>query len=124
MIKRYGAEMTARKVRRNKSISKRQQNGKAETTRWSGRVTAESDALDLAPGVFTLADPKRIAASLKRSAEKSCRRKADPFRSAMSMLVFFINRAGRNLTDPQRRKLEKAKEELRKLFHRPAPAQD
>lgn len=89
------------------------------TNKWSGRVTRESDALDLDGGVFTWKDPKRIARSLKRSAEKSRRRKTDPFRSAMSMLVFFINRAGDNL--PQRRKkvLEQSKNELRKLFGRP-----
>jgi hypothetical protein len=67
-------------------------------------------------GVFSLKDPKKIAASLKRSAEASKRRKADPFRSAMSMLVFYINRAGRNLSKTDRARLEKAKEELRKAF--------
>ena len=89
------------------------------TTRgWSGRVTRESDALDLDRGVFTLSDPRRIARSLKRSAEKSKRRKAEPFRSAMSMLVFFINRAGKNLSAKQRRTLESAKVELRRQFGR------
>jgi len=68
--------------------------------------------------VFTWDDPRRIARSLKRSAEKSTRRKAPPFRSAMSMLVFYINRAGRNLPEERRRILEKAKEELRKLYSR------
>jgi hypothetical protein len=79
-------------------------------------VTEHSDALDLERGVFTLKDPKAIAASIKRSAEASKRRKADPFRSAMSMLVFYINRAGRNLSKTDRARLEKAKEELRKAF--------
>jgi hypothetical protein len=84
--------------------------------RWSHQVTEHSDALDLEKGVFTLKDPKAIAASLKRSAEASKRRKADPFRSAMSMLVFYINRAGKNLSEADRARLEKAKDELRKVF--------
>jgi Protein of unknown function (DUF3175) len=83
---------------------------------WSGRVTRESDALDLRGGVFKLKDPKRIAKSLKRSAEKSHRRKTGPYRSALSMLIFFINRAGRNLPASRRRILEQAKIELRKQF--------
>jgi hypothetical protein len=86
--------------------------------RWSQRVTRESDALDLSKGVFTGKDPKRIAASLKRSAERSRRRKADPFRSALSMLTFYINRAGKNLPASRRRTLERAKVELRKQFGR------
>jgi hypothetical protein len=81
-------------------------------------VTRESDALDLDRGVFTLSDPKRIADSLKRSAERSHRRKADPYRSALSMLVFYINRAGKNLPAARRRTLEKAKIELRHQFGR------
>lgn len=85
---------------------------------WSGRVTRESNALDLDEGVFTWDDPKRIAASLKRSAEESHRRKADPYRSALSMLVFYINRAGKNLPAGRRRTLEKAKTELRRQFGR------
>lgn len=84
--------------------------------RWSKRVTETSDALDLEEGVFTWNDPKRIAESLKRSAEASRRRKSSPFRSAMSMLVFYINRAGSNLEPEQRKVLEQAKEELRKLY--------
>jgi hypothetical protein len=86
--------------------------------RWSQEVTEQSNALDLEPGVFTLNDPKQIAASLKRSAEASQRRKADPFRSAMSMLTFYINRAGKHLSDSDRTRLEKAKDELRKAFGR------
>jgi hypothetical protein len=83
---------------------------------WSGYVTKHSFALDLAEGVFTWDDPRKIALSLKESAEKSSRRKGTPFQSAMSMLNFYINRAGRNLT-PQRRKiLGRAKIELRCLF--------
>ena len=84
---------------------------------WSARVTRESNALDLEEGVFTWDDPRRIAASLLRSAETSTRRKADPFRSAMSMLVFYINRAGRKLDRRQKRVLEQAKEELRRLLY-------
>jgi hypothetical protein len=87
--------------------------------RWSQRVTETSDALDLEPGVFGFREPRRIARSLKRSAERSRRRKADPFRSAMSMLTFYINRAGRQLPAAQRARLEAAKDELRALFGRP-----
>jgi hypothetical protein len=88
------------------------------TRRWSQRVTRESNALDLEPGVFTWKDPRRIAASLKRSAERSRRRKAEPFRSAMSMLVFYLNRAGKGLPSAQRRTLERAKVALRRAFGR------
>jgi hypothetical protein len=84
--------------------------------KWSQRVTQTSNALDLEEGVFTWSDPKRIALSLSRSAEQSKRRKADPFRSAMSMLVFYINRAGRKLERGQRQILEQAKRELRVLY--------
>jgi hypothetical protein len=89
--------------------------------RWSARVTRESDALDLQRGVFTGRDPKRIAASLKRSAERSRRRKSDPYRSALSMLTFYINRAGKNLTAARRRTLQRAKVELRAQFGRKQP---
>lgn len=84
--------------------------------RWSQKVTQTSNALDLEPGVFTLEDPAQIARSLKKSAEESRRRKADPFRSAMSMLTFYINRAGKQLGAEQLARLEKAKDELRILF--------
>jgi hypothetical protein len=90
----------------------------AKKKRWSQDVTEHSDALDLKKGVFTLKDPKKIAQSLKRSAEQSKRRKADPFRSAMSMLVFYINRAGKTLSKAERDRLEKAKDELREAFGR------
>jgi len=83
---------------------------------WSAKVTRESHALDLEDGVFTWKDPKKIARSLRDSAEASSRRKSAPFRSAMSMLVFYINRAGRNLDADQRAILEQAKEELRQLY--------
>ncbi len=85
---------------------------------WSGKVTRESAALDLEEGVFTWRDPKRIARSLKASAERSRRRKSEPYRSAMSMLTFYINRAGHNLPAARRRTLERAKDELRHLFGR------
>lgn len=87
--------------------------------RWSARVMRTSNALDLEKDVFTRDDPRAIARSLKRSAERSKRRKADPFRSAMSMLVFYINRAGRNLPRSRRSRLERAKNELRALYGRP-----
>jgi hypothetical protein len=89
--------------------------------RWSQRVTRESDALDLSKGVFTWQNPKRIAASLKRSAQRSRRRKADAFRSALSMLTFYLNRGGKNLPAGRRRTLMRAKDELRRQFGR-APA--
>jgi hypothetical protein len=85
-------------------------------TYWSAKVTRESRALDLEEGVFTWRDPRRIAQSLKRSAELSRRRKGTPFRSAMSMLNFYVNRAGKNLNSSQRHILERAKVELRRLF--------
>ena len=86
--------------------------------RWSQRVTQESNALDLEQGVFTLTDPKKIAASLKRSAERSSRRKAGAYRSALSMLTFYINRAGKTLPKTQRSRLERAKLELKRQFGR------
>jgi hypothetical protein len=86
--------------------------------RWSGEVTRHSDALDLRRGVFTWSSPKRIAGSLKRSALHSRRRKADPYRSALSMLTFYINRAGKNLPASRRKALQRAKVELRKQFGR------
>lgn len=88
----------------------------ARTRKWSARVTKESNALDLRQGVFKHDDPKKIARSLKRSAGQSHRRKSSPYRSAMSMLTFYINRAGRELPARRKRILEKAKEELRALF--------
>ncbi|MGV6476297.1 DUF3175 domain-containing protein [Azotobacter vinelandii] len=90
-----------------------------ERQRWSRQVTENSDALDLEPGVFTWADPRAIARSLKASAERSERRKTTPFRAAMSMLTFYINRAGRQLSGERKARLEAAKDELRVLFERP-----
>ena len=86
--------------------------------RWSADVAEHSDALDLDEGVFTKKDPAEIAASLKRSAEHSPRKKGTPFQSAMSMLTFYINRAGDNLDAADRKRLEAAKDELRKLFNK------
>jgi hypothetical protein len=86
--------------------------------KWSQDVTDHSDALDLEARVFEQHDPHKIAVSLKRSAEHSDRRKSSPYRSAMSMLTFYINRAGHNLPDKQKRILERAKDELRKEFGR------
>jgi hypothetical protein len=88
--------------------------------KWSQEVTDRSNALDLKQGVFKLKDPKRIAASLKDSAEHSERRKADPYRSAMSMLTFYINRAGAQLQPDDKDRLEKAKDALRALYQRPS----
>src|SRR5262249_8020602 len=87
-----------------------------KTKKWSQHVTETSNALDLEEGVFSLDDPRKIARSLKRSAERSHRRKSDPFRSSMSMLNFYINRAGKNLSKERLSRLEAAKDELRDLF--------
>jgi hypothetical protein len=92
---------------------------KKRTRRWSSKVTAHSDALDLKRGIFTKDDPETIARSLKASAEHSKRRKSTPFRSAMSMLNFYINRMGSAMPQRRRRVLERAKDRLRQLFHRP-----
>jgi Protein of unknown function (DUF3175) len=97
---------------RKKSTARR----KAAPKRWSQKVTRESDALDLKRGVFTLRDPKRIAASLKRSAERSSRRKSGAYRSALSMLTFYLNRAGKTLPKTHRERLERAKGELKRQF--------
>lgn len=88
------------------------------TKRWSGYVTEHSFALDLEEGVFTWDSPSKIARSLKKSAEQSLHRKGTPFQSAMSMLNFYINRAGKNLKPKRKKILEQAKTELRKLFNR------
>ncbi len=91
---------------------------KLSPKRWSQRVTEQSDALDLRQGVFKLTDPRKIAASLKRSAERSSRRKAGAYRSALSMLTFYINRAGKGLPKTQRERLERTKGELKRQFGR------
>jgi hypothetical protein len=90
--------------------------GAAGGKRWSQEVTQHSNALDLEPGVFTHADPRQVALSLKRSAEASTRRKGTPYQSAMSMLTFYINRAGKDLPERQKDVLQRAKAELRKVF--------
>ena len=101
MAKQRRTHKTAR--RKTAASRKRRSGARAGARKWSGRVTRESDALDLDKGVFKLGSPKRIAASLKRSAERSRRRKADAYRSALSMLTFYINRAGRNLSASRKR---------------------
>jgi hypothetical protein len=108
-----GRKAPARNRKRSPSkASVRRKTGR----RWSREVTEHSDALTLDRGVFTSSDPKRIAASLKRSAERSKRRKSTPFRSALSMLTFYINRAGKNLPAARKKTLMRAKYELRKQF--------
>ena len=98
---------------------KKIENTTAGRGNWSQHVTETSDALNLQAGVFALTDPREIALSLKKSADTSKRRKTEPFRSAMSMLTFYINRAGRHLSEEQRDRLEEAKDELRDLYGRP-----
>jgi hypothetical protein len=110
--KRTGRKTAGRKT------AKRTATGGKSTSRWSVRVTKHSNALDLEKSVFKSSDPHRIALSLKRSAERSRRRKATPDQSAMSMLNFYINRAGRGLPQRKVRVLERAKGELRKVFGR------
>lgn len=112
-------DMVTRKSTRKLSASKRTKSSqRMHSKRWSAKVARESDALDLRKNVFRLDDPKKIAASLKGSAEHSTRRKADPYRSAMSMLTFYINRAGKNLPAPRKKILNRAKTELRSQFGR------
>src|ERR1700748_2050303 len=113
--------MAARKKARTASrrtASRKTSARKKTTRRWSARVTRESDALDLKGGVVKQTSAKKIASSLKRSAEKSSRRKSGAYRSALSMLTFYINRAGKNLPKAQRTRLERAKVELKKEFGR------
>ena len=100
-------------------IQKKTGKSTAGKSHWTQHVTETSDALDLQAGVFALNDPREIALSLKKSADTSQRRKTEPFRSAMSMLTFYINRAGRHLPEQQRNRLEQAKDELRELYGRP-----
>jgi hypothetical protein len=106
------------KRRKSQATTARRSKSKRGGRRWSARVTRESDALDLKKGVFSSKDPKAIARSLKRSAEHSKRRKADPYRSALSMLTFYINRAGKNLPASRKKVLQRAKGELRHAFGR------
>ncbi len=104
--------------RRARKASAARKTRKATPRRWSQRVTKESDALDLKSGVLNLTSAKKIAASLKRSAERSSRRKTGAYRSALSMLTFYINRAGKNLPKMQRGRLQRAKAELKHQFGR------
>jgi hypothetical protein len=112
--------MTSKRRAASKSSAARKRRGSSRRSRtgrrWSRHVTEHSDAMTLDKGVFTSRDPQRIAASLKRSAERSRRRKANPFRSALSMLTFYINRAGKKLPASRKRTLMRAKDELRKQF--------
>jgi hypothetical protein len=108
----------ARKTTHSRKTSARKSTRRAAPKRWSQRVTKESDALDLKQGVFKLTSAKEIAASLKRSAEHSARRKTGAYRSALSMLTFYINRAGKTLPQTQRTRLERAKVELKRVFGR------
>jgi hypothetical protein len=109
----------ARPRRAARARASRRGGGAAKARRWSRRVTEQSHALDLENRVFARS-PKQIARSLKRSAERSTRRKSSPFRSAMSMLTFYENRAGRNLPAPRKQAIREAKQELRRLFGRPS----
>jgi hypothetical protein len=110
--------MAARRKTAGRRTAKRKTAGRKSASRWSARVTKHSNALDLQKAVFASSDPHRIALSLKRSAERSKRRKGTPYQSAMSMLNFYINRAGRGLPQRKLRVLERAKGELRKVFGR------
>jgi hypothetical protein len=112
---RTGARKAAPKP---KPARRKSSPGKASPKRWSQRVTRESDALDLKQGVFKLTSARKIAASLKRSAERSSRRKAGTYRSALSMLTFYINRAGKTLPKTQRDRLQRAKTELKRQFEK------
>lgn len=114
----HSRKTASRKKTSARRSTSRKGTKRATPKRWSQRVTKESDALDLKRGVFKLTSPKRIAASLKRSAEHSTRRKTGAYRSALSMLTFYINRAGKTLPKTQRERLEKAKVELKRAFGR------
>ena len=118
LARKTGRTRAGKPASTREKTSTRKSAAKPSPKRWSQRVTQESDALDLKRGVFNLTDPKKIAASLKRSAEHSDRRKAEPFQSAMSMLNFYINRAGTNLPAARKKVLEDAKGELRSAFGR------
>ncbi|AGK58547.1 hypothetical protein HYPDE_34378 [Hyphomicrobium denitrificans 1NES1] len=109
---------TKKKKGHGRAQARRQFSSRSRTKRWSAEVTRTSDALDLESSVFKKRRPEDIAKSLKRSAERSRRRKGTPFQSAMSMLTFYINRAGKNLSTSRRHTLDRAKGELRKAFGR------
>ena len=116
--KRSPRKTTPRKKVRSASRTTSRNAASESSSRWSQRVTQESDALDLKAGVFKLRSAKAIAASLKHSAERSSRRKTGAYRSALSMLTFYINRAGRNLPKTDRDRLERARAELKRQFGR------
>ena len=106
------------KTKRKKKAAKKRKAGASKSRRWSQRITEGSDALTLEHGVFTKTTPRKIALSLMHSAERSRRRKSDPYRSAMSMLTFYINRGGKGLSKTRKARLEKAKDELRELYRK------
>ncbi|TWA92338.1 DUF3175 domain-containing protein [Bradyrhizobium stylosanthis] len=114
----HSRKTAARRKTSARRSTARKSTKRAAPRRWSQRVTRESDALDLKQGVFKLTSAKKIAASLKRSAEHSSRRKTGAYRSALSMLTFYINRAGKTLPKTQRTRLERAKVELKRAFGR------
>jgi hypothetical protein len=109
---------TTRRKTTARRTSQRRAPARKSTRKWSGRVTETSDAMTLDEGVFKKSDPKAIARSVKRSAERSHRRKSAPFRSAMSMLTFYVNRGGKNLSARRKSVLMQAKDELRALYHK------
>ena len=114
--KKTGKSARRSTAKKGHARRKRARKSPRGSRRWSKHVNETSDALDLQGGVFKLRDPTKIAASLKRSAEHSRRRKTNPYRSALSMLTFYINRAGKNLPASRKRTLRKAKDELREAF--------
>ncbi|MBR0695595.1 DUF3175 domain-containing protein [Bradyrhizobium lablabi] len=118
--RKHATRRTTRKSTVRKPGRARRKSGARKTPpkRWSQRVTRQSDALDLKQGVFKLTSAKKIAASLKRSAEHSARRKSGAYRSALSMLTFYINRAGKSLPKTERTRLERARLELKHQFGR------
>jgi hypothetical protein len=118
MMAKLNAPRTLKRKAGSKTAGKSRSSATSPPRKWSQRVTRESDSLDLRKGVFSLASPKKIAASLKRSAQSSKRRKSDPYRSALSMLTFYINRAGKNLPARRKKTLMQAKQELREQFGR------
>ena len=109
---------TKKTAARKAAAGKAARPAKKTVNRWSKHVMETSDAMDLERDIFKSTNPRKIALSLKRSAEQSHRRKAEPFQSAMSMLNFYINRGGKNLSASQTKILERAKDELRKVFGR------
>ena len=115
-VRRTGRAATKKRTHLKRTAKKTRKS--VQNKKWSQNVTEHSNALDLEQNVFKKKDPKKIARSLKRSAEHSKRKKSGPYQSAMSMLNFYINRAGKGLTRKDKQPLEKAKSELRKLFHR------